>query len=360
LYKKICVDCRMIEHSGIGTYLKNILPRIIKMESEIQFVLLGNKEKLKRYVDFSSTNLLLIESNAKIFSLREQIDLVKNIPSDIDFLWVPHFNIPIFYSGKLLVTIHDVMQLALPKYAGGIHKQFFARFLFFVLKKRAFKILTVSEFTKKEIVKLIGIDPLKIFPIPLGVFQEIKFEEDELSPHEKKYILFVGNIKKHKNLVTLINAFNLIKKKINLDLIVVGEKEKLRTADDEISQVYEKDSENIFFTGFITDDLLKQYYRHATALIFPSYYEGFGLPVLEAMAYGCPVISSTSASLPEVGGNAVMYFNPNSSDELAGKIISLYENKKLAKDMVEKGLLQVKNFSWDLCAEKTLKVLKMI
>lgn len=358
---KICVDCRMIEHSGLGTYLKNIVPRLMENEREIEFFLLGDEEKIRRYVNDNLTNYTIIQVNSRIFSIAEQFELLKKIPKKIDLMWSPHFNIPILYRGKMLVTIHDVFHLSMSEYAGGFHKYLYAKFLYYMIKKKAKKILCVSNFTKSEIIRLIGINKEVIYPIYLGVDKSwFNVNKDSDSPHHKPYLLFVGNVKPNKNLITLIKAFNLIKNEIPHDLVIVGKKDGLVTPAKNLEEEYSKSKDRIIFTGFVEESLLRQYYLYADIFVFPSRYEGFGFPLLEAMAANCAVISSNAASLPEVGGESVMYFDPMSEMDLAEKIKLLINDSTLKRALIQKGKEHSRNFVWNKSAEKTLEVIKSL
>lgn len=358
--KKICIDCRMIEHSGIGTYLKNIIPQIIFREPNIDFILLGDSYKIEKYLDTNLKNYQIIQMDASIFSLGEQFDFLIKIPQDIDLMWSPHFNIPIFYKKCLLVTVHDVFFLAMPQYIGGNYKHLYAKFLFMIIKNKSKKILTVSSFTKNEIVKYTKINEEIISPIHLGVDTSNFNNKQTNIKHNKPFVLFVGNVKMHKNLLLLIKAFNLIKDEIPHDLIIVGKREVSGIFDKNLQGEYEQSKERIIFTGFIDDEELIKFYKSADMFIFPSLYEGFGLPLLEAMACGCPIISSNAASLPEIGGDAVVYFDPYSIIDLANSIKLLYRHPEMRKELISKGYQQIEKFKWNTCVEKILENIRRI
>lgn len=328
--KHITIDARMINASGIGTVIKNILKRLIPMSQEMQFSILGNIDELKKLDYLNAKNVKLIECTAPIYSIREQIALNKAIPKDTDVFWSPHYNIPLLYTGKLVVTIHDVFHLAMPQYVGGIHKRAYARFMFEMVKRKADKIIAVSNFTASELEKYVHVPKEKITVIYNGIDEEWFDIKAGPAVHNKPYILYVGNVKPHKNLITLVKAFMKIKDKVDYDLIIVGKKDGFITGDKEIAKYAAAEPERIIFTGYVEADLLKQYYKQASIFVFPSLYEGFGLPPLEALAAGCPrVICSNAASLPEACGDMVEYFEPCDSQALATMITSCkFTNKK--------------------------------
>lgn len=344
---RITIDARMIESSGIGTFLRNMLKRLIAQKKNWDFYIIGDKNKLHKYEWANSKNVKLIYCEAPVYSIKEQIVFPLLIPKDSDLLWVPHYNIPLLYSGTLLVTIHDVFHLAMPRFVDGIHKKLYARFMFYMVKKKADKITTVSVFTKNEIKKYLGLDDTRIDVIYSGVDEEWFDIQKEYDVHNVPYILYVGNVKPHKNLITLVNAFLRVKDEVDYDLIIVGKKEGFITGDNQVIEFASSAKDRIFFTGFIDDSILKQYYKQASIFVFPSLYEGFGLPPLEAIASGCKrVLCSNAASIPEVCGDMVQYFDPLNVEELADCIKSPETQTSRGHEMF---------FDWQDCVDKLVK-----
>lgn len=354
----VIIDLRMLNASGIGTYLSNVVPRVIAASPDINFTLLGKSGTLHKLNWAHGKNINIVDYDAPIYSIVEQLKILSKIPKDTSLLWSPHYNIPLFYRGRLLVTVHDVFHLAMPQYVGGLHKRLYAKGMFAAVKQKADKIICVSEFTKRELVRLVGVDPNKIRVIYNGVDKSWFGIKANRCPHEKPYLLFVGNVKPHKNLVLLLEAFESIMAGIPQDLIIVGKKEGFIIGDKIVQEKAVKLGDRVHFTGYVNDEVLKQYYAHAEALVFPSLYEGFGLPPLEAMACGCPVISSNVVSLPEVCGDAVIYCDPYRPDDIAKKILFLTANLSLQSELREKGIQRAKQFTWDKCAEETATIIK--
>lgn len=350
----ITVDARMINSSGIGTVIKNILKRMIVLKPEWNFFILGDLLTLKKYNFFKCDNVKLISCNAPIYSIKEQIELVKRIPKDTDIMWSPHYNIPIFYKGKLIVTIHDVFHLAMPQFVKGMHKQLYARFMFNMVKYKANKIICVSNFTASELEKYVSIDKNKVEVVYNGIDKEWFNVNLEKPVYDKPYLLYVGNVKPHKNLVNLVKAFELIKDKIPHDLIIVGKKEGFITGDKNIFKLTKKMSDRIIFTGYIDDNLLKQYYKQADLFIFPSLYEGFGLPPLEALATGTRVICSDILVLKEICKNMVDYFEPLDIESISRCIIKNINNKK------NDSIINFYDYNWNICVRKYIEVIESI
>ncbi len=230
--------------------------------------------------------------------------------------------------------------------------------------KNAKKIFTISEFSKSDIIKTYGIaakDVIVAYPGTKKVESEkLKVQSmEDLNKKfgiEKNYILFVGTLQPRKNIEKLIEAFSVIKKK-ELQLVVVGKKgwmyEEILNAPDRF-----KVKDKVKFLDFVSDDDLPSFYKDAICFVLPSLYEGFGLPILEAMKYGCPVITSNISSLPEAGGDAALYFDPQDVADIAKKIDRVISDEKLRSEMIKKGYQQVKKFSWEKTAKETLRVLE--
>lgn len=355
--KILTVDLRMIHASGIGTYIKNIVPQIIAYYPDYKFNFIGNINEMSEFSWAHGANITLIECLAPIYSIIEQIELAKKIPSNTSLFWSPHYNYPLLYGGKLLVTVHDIIHLAMPQYFPGIVKRVYAKVMFTTLKYKAHGIVAVSKFTCNELQRLVGVTEKKIVPVYNGIDASWFNITPHSNPHSKPFIFFVGNVKPHKNLVNLVKAFELLINKIPHDLIIIGKKDGFITGDNEVTSMVNLLAERIKFTGFISDEALRQYFVHADALVFPSLYEGFGFPPLEAMACKCPVLISNIPCLTEVCGNAALQCNPYSPKDIANKIEQIINDTMLREELRHKGVERAKQFTWDICAENTAKVI---
>lgn len=355
----IAIDVRMINSSGIGVYLKNVLPLLIAQEITGKYYLIGRREEIRRFPWATGGNVEIIDLKSPIYSAAEQLELGVRIPAAVKLFWSPHYNIPLLYRGRLVATVHDVCHLAMPRYIDGLHKRAYARFMFAGLIKKAAAIICVSRFTMDELVKHTGAAANKIFPIHNGCAAKWFALTAGERPHPRPYLLFVGNVKPHKNLGALIKAFALVKDSIGHDLVIVGKKDGFITGDGDALLTGHAVGERVVFTDAISDDLLEQYFAHASALVFPSLYEGFGLPPLEAMACGCPVITSRAASMPEVCSDAAVYCDPCSVEDIADKILMLTSSDLLRQTLSKRGRERAQAFSWEKCADQTAEVLRM-
>lgn len=352
--KKITIDCRMIEHSGLGRYLQNIVPRLITSEANKFFYIIGPVEKLHKYLPKDDKNFKIINCNLPIFSVKSQLLINKYIPRNTDLLWVPHFNVPFFYRGKMVVTIHDMLQFAYPEYSGSKLKCLAAKAYFWFAKNKAEAVITVSEFSKREIKKFLNLDK-NVHAVYNGIDEKWFKVEKESKFKNKKYFLYVGNVKKHKNIELFLQSMCEIQKEFDVKAIVVGRKEGLRTPDNNLEKYIKMMGEKLEFTGFVTEKELEQYYANASAFVFPSKYEGFGFPVLEAMAIGCPVLSSNAASLPEICREYALYFDPNEKNRLV-EIIKLVIDNKYPIDIADAKDF-ARKYTWEQCVMNTRRIL---
>ena len=281
------------------------------------------------------------------------LSLIKN---NIDIFFSPAHYSPRFISIPYVVTIHD---LSFFRYPEDFRKRDLLKLTLWTnySVKRAKKIIAVSQATKKDILKIYKLADEKIKVIYNG-FEKIKSKSGKwLRNIPKNYFLFVGTLQPRKNLATLINAFNLFQKNYpQFELIIAGKKGWLyESLFKQVSDLGLTDK--VFFTDYISDKQLEFLYRNAFAFVLPSLYEGFGIPILEAMSFNCPVIASFSSSLPEIGGDACLYFNPLDENDLVKKMKILLENNQLRKELIKKGRQRVKQFSWKKCAQETLDLL---
>lgn len=362
---KITIDTRMINSSGIGTYIKNLLPYITN-DDKYKFLLISNNDNI---IESNIGNFEFIKLKGNIFTAKEQLLYSLLIPK-CDLFWSPNINIPLMpiRAKHRITTIHDVVHIAHPEFFNPTVVRLFRYFLKQATKKSDL-LLTVSNFSKDEIIKYSNIDSKKIhvvYPaVDIKIYNNNIISEKEKTQLKQKYklperfLIYVGNIKPHKNLKNLLYAFDKIYDD-SLYLVVVGNKEGFITMDKDIDNLLLNRNRKIIFTGFIPDKDLPKFYKMAKALIFPSIYEGFGLPPLEAQACGCPVIVSKIASLPEVYGDSALYCDPYDVNDIAEKIENLINNDELQAELKIRGLNNVKRFSWQNSAQKILSLFKEI
>lgn len=353
----ITIDARWLNTSGMGTYLRNILPGVVAAFPEKEFCLLGDKAALSTLEVANHSNVLLVEAKASMYSLAEQLELARKIPKETRLFWATHYNIPLLYRGKMLVTVYDLFHLAMPDLVGGLHKRLYAKIMFGAIRRRAAAVITISRFSKNELIRFAGESAQPIYPIHLGVADAWFHVPLSSRPYPNKYILYVGNVKPHKNLRALVKAFGSVCDKIPHDLVIVGKKEGFITGDEIVAKEAERLGGRVQFTGYVDDEMLRRYFAHAEALAFPSLYEGFGLPPLEAMAAGCPVLVSTAAALPEICGDAAVYCDPCRTEDIASKLLDLLMDEEMREELRRKGYERARTFTWDRCVSQTCDVI---
>jgi glycosyltransferase involved in cell wall biosynthesis len=348
----IVIDARMVRASGIGTYIEQIVPRIVAQWSGARFTILGDQDVLCHLIP-QSPRVAYALFEASIYSIKEQLTYRRVIPKDAALLWVPHFNVPLLYGGRLAATVHDVFHLASPEVSGP--KRLYAKLLFRSVVRRAGLVMCDSAFTANELRRLAG-EPRRLEIVHLGVsrrWSALPSAEPLLSG---PYLLAVGNVKPHKNLQRLVAAFERVADIIPHRLVIVGRREGLLTLDTEVEQMAARLGERVLFTGHVTPDILERYVAGCAALIHPSLYEGFGLPPLEAMAAGRPVAVSRAASLPEVCGPDADYFDPTDVGSIAD---ALRRQGRAGDDAAAAARRRAwtTQYSWDACATQATQLL---
>jgi glycosyltransferase involved in cell wall biosynthesis len=258
-------------------------------------------------------------------------------------VWSPNYNTPIASPGKLVVTIHDACHLV-PEFFGGAMQKRYARFMFGNVRRRAHHVICDSEFTAGEVQRRAGIERSRLTVIYPGVSDD--WSTDARPATQTPYILYVGNVKPHKNLGRLIEAFQRLAGSIPHDLVIVGKREGFLTPDRAVGRAAEALGGRVRFTGEVSDADLRESYAGASLLVFPSLYEGFGFPPLEAMAAGIPVVASRAASIPEVCGPAALYFDPYSVDDMAATIERGLRDESARSSIRAASVQVLSRYSW--------------
>jgi len=351
--------------TGVENYTYSIIKHLLKIDSKNQFVLYVNPKEtngaLKNSKFISNNKNAIIKQLSWPFKFgwtqfRLSAELIAKPP---DVLFLPAHLLPLYHPAKTTAVIHDVAFRQFPEVYSSrelhLQKTGVRRIL-----KRAWKIIVPSQFTKDEIKKYYPkADAKKIYVVPHGYDKTI-YKTDPNAPIESKtpYLLYIGRLENKKNICRMIQAFDLVKKNANqpyLKLILIGQPAfGYQGIKKEINKSKYKD--DIKKTGWLASREIADYLRGAIAFIFPSLYEGFGLPLLEAMACGCPVVCSQLKVFNEVAGNAPLYFDPFDSQDIAAKIKEALINDDLRDKMIKIGLNNVQNYSWKKSAALTLNL----
>lgn len=275
-----------------------------------------------------------------------------------DVFFSPTHYLPIVAPKKSVISVLDVSYIRFPELFKSSDLNQLTKWTKYSIKK-ASKVFTISKASKGDIIREYGIPEDSVVVTYPGIKTILDMDKlNEKYGLKKDYVLFVGTLQPRKNIVRLIEAFSKLDKS-NLDLIIVGKK---GWKFEEILQAPKKFGieDKVKFLESVTDKDLPAFYKNAICFVLPSLYEGFGLPVLEAMRYGCPVITSNISSLPEAGGDAALYIDPLNADDIKEKMESVITDSDLRENLIKKGNEQVKRFSWEKTAKETLKVLESI
>jgi len=357
--KSLCIDLRWIDASGVGMYIKGIMPGIVESLGDVSIAAIGDRARLEEFPWAKSDNVRLINCRAGRYSLAEQFQLPRAIPSGTDLFFSPYYTIPLLYRGPLAVTVHDLSHRVVEEIVANPRKRTYAKLMYRVIRRRASIIFTVSNFSKAELLRLTkGPREDNILPTHLGISAEWYQAAWLPALRGRPYFVCVGNIKPYKNIGRLVEAFLRVQDRVPHDLVIIGQSEGLTTGESpEFFERVKRAGERIHLTGFVSHQELLSLVGHATALIMPSLYEGFGLPPVEAMAAGVPVAVANAASLPEVCGDAALYFDPLQVEDIADKLFMIATDAALRRSLTEKGLGRSRQYTWHSCAKTTAEAL---
>lgn len=354
---KIVIDARII-NSSTGRYVERLLDYLQEIDTKNEYTILVPSKDVNFWTPHAS-NFTLKICDYKNYSFGEQIGFLRylnKLHADLVHFCMPQQ--PIFYSKPHITTVHDMTLLKTynsdKNWLLFHFKQMVGKFVFKRVGKTSAHILAPSEFTKQEYAKFAGIQPKKItVTYEAAGIKDTRAKQYKL-PY-KKFLLYVGQQSDYKNIKRLIVAHqSLLSENPSLGLVLVGAKNTSAKQNEAWAQ--KNGYKNILFTGFVSNEELAWLFKNCSAYVFPSLMEGFGLPGLEAMAYGAPVASSNATCLPEVYGDAAEYFNPEDTSDMAGVIKKILEDEKLKVSLVKKGYLQVKKYSWKKMASQTHEV----
>ena len=383
---KILIDATPIspKPSGVGFYVASLIQALSILQSQEDFQLgIAYQPRLKNWLrgegEFPDYLKLYPELYFLPLPIRLSNLILDNFPSLLPFYFERHLDSPNIVHGTnynvypykksiKIMSLYDISFIKYPQYTNSVVKTY-ARRVKHCLQWTDL-IITISESSKNDIIKYLHVTPDHIYVTPLAS----RYYPNYLSPEtreqlklsvnydfSKPYILFVSTIEPRKNIINLISAYNSLKEKYKIEhqLVLIGRKgwhyEPIFAAIESSpwrSQIHHLD--------YLSDELVALFYSKAEAFVYPSYYEGFGLPVLEAMTLGAPVITSNTSSLPEVAGDAALFVNPDNPMDLVDAILQIISDSNLRRELIEKGHERAKLFSWERTARETLKAYKSL
>ena len=359
---RVAIDTRKLHDFGIGTYTRNLLRHLSRIDRDTEYVLLCHEPDLGIAAHLGPNFRTVLEPSAN-YSVREQIHVPWLLRRERpDVFHAPHYVLPPAVRCRSVVTIHDCIHLMFPQYLPNRAAYAYAKASMWSAAKRSNRILTVSEASKRDILHFFNVPPEKVVVVYNAIDERFRIapaEEDVARVRERyrldhQFVLYAGNIKPHKNLVRLIEAFDELRKGGFHDL-------KLLILGDEISRLpalrravhKHRLHKHVRFLGYLPDETLAILYRLAAVFVFPSLYEGFGLPPLEAMASGTPVVTSNVSSLPEVAGGAAVLVDPYDVGSIVAGVRLVLTNPAVANELRANGIERSREFSWERSVART-------
>jgi glycosyltransferase involved in cell wall biosynthesis len=355
---KIAIDARKWRDYGIGTYVRNLVRHLARLDHETTYFLFCDRSDEATLRDLAA-NFVPVVDDSPGYGIAEQITIpLKLRRLGANLLHSPHYVLPLLCPAPSVVTIHDCIHLLFPQYLPSRWHWNYARFMLGHAVRRSALVFTVSEASRADILRFYPeADPERIHVVPNAIDPAILEDpgpEEEARVKERyqirgRFVLYAGNVKPHKNLDRLIAAFGLLKQRPGYEdvkLLIIGD-ELSRYGSLRRSMEGAGVRQDVRFFGFVPEDTLAALYRLASVFAFPSLYEGFGLPPLEAMACGTPVVTSRLSSLPEVVGDAALLVDPYSPREIADAIGRVLADDDLSAELKQRGRLRARNFSWE-------------
>jgi glycosyltransferase involved in cell wall biosynthesis len=373
---KVAIDIRRMTEFGVGTYIRNVVRTLARLDRESEYFLIGPSDKMAECGNLP-TNFHTIPLEGRDTTLKGNLDfrsVVRGLHCDL--VHIPHlFWIPRGLGCPYILTVHDLLE----HMYGSRDASSFRRSVHFYLTRRvlrkAARVIAVSQFTKNEIEKLLAIADDRIEVVYNAIDE--RFLHGHATDADRAliaqrylvnypFILYAGAIRPHKNVVRIIEAFSALKSELqkenqfpDLKLIIIGDDlsshPRLRR-----TVVRSGVQHDVRFLGFVPIEVLRIFYDVAKVFVFPSLYEGFGLPPLEAMAHGTPVVTSTTSSLPEVAGNAALLVNPENVFEIRRALQRVLLDSALRAQMKQRGYEQAQKFSWTTSVSRILEIYREV
>jgi len=357
---KIVIDARELRTST-GRYVERLLHYLQKIDNSNNYTVLLKPQDFEGWTP-TNKKFHKLESPYKEFTWSEQIDLLRQIKKlEPDLVHFAMTQQPVLYRGRVVTTIHDLTTARFRNPAKNwlvfTVKRWVYRWVTRYVAHKSIFVMTDTEYVKDDLARFANLNSRKITVTYLAADKITEPAEALEDFPEGNFIFYVGRSLPHKNLKRLLEAFQIAQAKHpDLNLVLAGKRDKTFLALKALATL--RGIKNVHFTGFISEANLRWLYENAQAYVFPSLSEGFGLPGLEAMIHGCPLISSNATCLPEVYGAAAVYFDPLSVEDMAETIDKVLGSEKLRKEMVSKGRKQADKYSWQRMAEQTLEVYK--
>ena len=360
---RIVIDARE-SGSSTGRYVDKLVEYLHKLKPSFEIIILTKTPRVEYFKNIAP-KFQVVKSDFKEFTFAEQLGCLRQLkslkPELVQFTMTQQ---PIRYKGQKLTTIHDLTTM---RFDNPAKNQ-----LIFKAKQRVYEkviksvaknsraLITPSKFVKQDVAKFAGVDPRKI-AVTYEAADSITAKPEPVPRlSDKQFILYVGRATPHKNLKRLIEAFEILKKTHPKLMLVFAGKFDANYHRLEALASHKRLAHSVVFTDFVSESQLRWLYQHTGAYVFPSLSEGFGLPGLEAMIEGAPVVSSKATCLPEIYGTAAHYFDPLVTYDIAQKISNVISDNKLRAQLIKAGHIQAAKYSWQTTALQTLEIYKKL
>jgi glycosyltransferase involved in cell wall biosynthesis len=355
---KIAIDARKWRDYGIGTYVRNLVRHLAHLDRSSTYFLFCNQADESVLRDLAENFVPVIDDSSG-YGMREHVSIPQKLRSlGVDLFHAPHYVLPLLCRRRSVVTIHDCIHLLFPEYLPNRLAYRYAKLMMGSAVQRSSLVFTVSEASRRDILQFYPeADPERLQVVPNAIDETLLADpgEEEMERVKERYqirgrvVLYAGNIKPHKNLDRLIQAFGLLKQRPgheDLKLLIIGDEiGKYPSLRRRVEGAGVR--QDVRFFGFVPEQTLAALYRLASVFAFPSLYEGFGLPPLEAMACGTPVVTSNVSSIPEVVGDAAVQVDPYDTAAIADGLARVLSDETLRATLVKRGYERAQHFSWE-------------
>jgi glycosyltransferase involved in cell wall biosynthesis len=362
---RIGIDARKLHDFGIGTFIRNLLRQLARLDSQTEFVILCRPED-RDALAVIGENFRPVAETSGNYSISEQLMIPWALKREgVTLFHAPHYVLPPLVQCRSVVTIHDCIHLMFPQYLPQRGAFTYAKWSIRQAARRATRVMTVSESSKRDILRFVDTEPGKIDVIYNAYDERFAIEprEDDVVRVRERYqlhdefVLYAGNVKPHKNLERLIDAFHIVRNRglDHLKLVLIGDDMSKYTA---LRRAVHKHQlhKYVRFLGYLPEETLAVMYRLAGVFVFPSLYEGFGLPPLEAMASGTPVVTSNVSSLPEVAGDAAVLVDPYDANAIADGMYRVLTDNSLRSELRRRGPERASQFSWESSVRRVREI----